>query len=72
MMVTRGYYIKVEMRGHTPQHKKEMVCRARHGLTAPCQRVVTELEAGWGTWERLQRVFAYTPFGLKSLSLIHI
>ena len=49
-----------------PEIKLKVVC-ARHGLRAPCQRVMIEFGADWGTWERLPRAcFAScTPFGLK-------
>ena len=40
---------------------KRWAC-SRHGLWASCQRVMLEIEAGWGTRERLPRAcFAFTP-----------
>ena len=46
--------------------KKTRGVRARHGLRAPCQRIIVEFEAGWGTLERVPRErFAHTPIWLK-------
>ena len=48
---------------NVPEKKREEGVRARHGLWAPCQRVIVEPEEGWGTWERLPRAYlVYTPF----------